>query len=373
LRVVRGRDVHSLGRLAPSSGGSRDFASQANLPVFGQPARLGSCASWSRVIPRRAGFRFASAARDGPARPVQPRNLARKILTHFHDLLFLGKISVKQRLMAAVCCALCGWATLAQAHFVWLVVEAGPQGQVLVAARFSEAAEAGEAELIEKIAHTQVHARGADGALTLLKLTPSKQGDEGQLQALLAGPAPVALEGSCHYGVVNLGKDGSPKDLHYFARFLDATKPGWESQARSKLPLEIVPRLTSAGLELEVLYKGQSLAETKVVAQSPNGESQDLTATEGRFKLAVKTGGQYVVRARMAEDIEGELNGKVFKQRLRYATLVIRLPEPKSAAAGPAVKSGSVVKTGSAVAALKRARIEMSGQRLIAATPGKSS
>jgi uncharacterized GH25 family protein len=215
-------------------------------------------------------------------------------------------------------------ATVARAHFLWVVPDKGAAtAQVL----FSDDLTPDKLELLAKVAHTKWYARDNDGKTTTLKWTEAKDGYS------LAAPAkgPTLLGGVCSYGVVQRGK-AEPFLLNYYAMALvgasPENRPGevvytpWDV-----LPMQILPaKGTARGFV--VLFNGKPLADAEVVVQAAGQEKSITlkTSDKGTFELPDEPQGRWALRVRHVEKKDGEHDGKSYKEVRHYVTRVVGMP-----------------------------------------------
>jgi hypothetical protein len=224
----------------------------------------------------------------------------------------------------------------AHAHFVWLdVVENGTPGKQ-VEVYFSESAEPGEPELIEKIAGTKVLAFTTKGAAAQAIELKEKR-DE--VAAKLVGRAPEGtvdrIEAVCNYGVVERG--GSPFLLHYYATHANGSASPAESKSGEspRAPLGVQVEPTPAGFTCTVAWNGKPLPNCELVVLFPEGDAiERKTNDQGQVEVATKVKGKFAFRARHVEPGKsGEHNGKKYAEVRHYATLTLSLPAASASAA----------------------------------------
>jgi uncharacterized GH25 family protein len=224
------------------------------------------------------------------------------------------------------------------AHFVWLLPRETRDKARSVGMIFSEDTRPDRAELLKKIAPTEVFVRDSDGKTTALKTELGKDA----WQASLPDKGFHEIGGVCRYGVVQ-HVESEPFLLNYYAKTfvgLDdwGHPPALFGKAWDKLPLEIVPVLPKRGApQLRVLWQGKPLADAQVVLQVPGSEEsvEVKTDKDGMFPLSEPNkGGLYGIRVGHKEERKGALDGKKYKEIRHYATLVLAIPagyEPTSA------------------------------------------
>jgi hypothetical protein len=231
--------------------------------------------------------------------------------------------------MLRPCCTLLVLAAAAvpvRAHFLWVLP--GEGGGVRIV--FSDTPKPDDPDLLKKVAHTEVHVRGAGGQAVTSKVTAGKEA----LEAAAPGEGMRTVAAVCRYGVLQRGK-GEPFLLNYYAKGFvelhlerdEKDLPAAFGQPWDKLPLEIVPVLPKKGKPvLRVLWQGKPLggAEFVLVVPGVDKSVEGKSDEEGRIRLEEPKGpGVYGIRVRHTEAKEGELDGKAYKEVRYYATLAL--------------------------------------------------
>lgn len=221
----------------------------------------------------------------------------------------------------------------AQAHFVWVAVHNNSSGQPQAYVFFSELAAEDDEALLDKIAQTKVSARGIDGS-TPLKLAKETSKGTGAWVAQLPAAGSGALTATCNYGV--LDKRGQIFLLQYYAKYLDASHPGFKAMVRDEsLPLDVVPS-SAAGEKrtLTVVFQGKPVAGSEVVVLDPAGKEEKLkTNDQGEVEISSGAAGVYSIRAKFEMEKAGSENGKEYKKVVHYCTLALRTADGKNTAA----------------------------------------
>lgn len=222
--------------------------------------------------------------------------------------------------------------SVAQAHFIWIVVEGDGQKPGVFRLFFGDGTEPSEAELLDRVAHSKAFAVNAQGERVALTLAKKTEGDEGEWQSAVADPACQVAEAECAYGTFSRGEKTTL--LHYSAKYVRAT-PAALAIARSKgFALDVVPHVKDGAGELEVLWNGQPATAATIVIYTPDGTKQEPTGTEGRFPLGKLATGRYTIRAKVSEEKAGKTeDGKAYDLRSNYTTLVLDVPAADKAQA----------------------------------------
>lgn len=215
----------------------------------------------------------------------------------------------------------------ARAHFPWLVLTP-EERPAQVSVYFGESAAPDDPDLLDKIAHSQVHLlTGFRGEPRKLELTKSDDALVAHLNdAPLAASAVLNLE----YGVISRG--GTPFLLKYYGKAYASALPGtWRAVDKPDLlPLEISPRLDRTQVVLHVTWQTRPAAGVEVNVAGPglNEDLQGTTDESGDFRCALADSGLYSIRARLVETTAGETNGQKYDDIRHYSTLTIHFTRP---------------------------------------------
>jgi hypothetical protein len=234
-----------------------------------------------------------------------------------------------KRIALMMVALLLAFPAISRAHFLWMLTDpSAPQGKVQVF--FGEAAEADDPALLDKVAKAEVWVTGGRGEPK--PLTLAKGADA--LEAELTGAARQSTLILRHnYGVV--AKGGEPFALKYYAKVYPFALPGtWRAvKDAERLPLEVVPSISSDRTVLQVLWKGKPLAGSAVTVTGPGIESkiEGTTDEAGNFVCDLPKSGVYSIRARHVEDDAGKIDDKEYKQVRHYSTLTLRLERARLA------------------------------------------
>lgn len=232
-----------------------------------------------------------------------------------------------KRVVIAVLFAL-GMAAQAQAHFVWLVVEAGDAGKPVAKVYFAELAESDDAALLDKIAHVQVRTRDASGKTNSepLKLTKQVDKDGGGSWTAEVPEGTASLSGTIKYGV--LERRGDVFQLNYHATYADSGSSSFGKQAAdASLPMQVIPHLAGEKSQFEVLWKGKPIAGSEVTVVDPSGKEHDVIKTDDNGKVAfdLSKPGLYSIRAKWVVDEKGQEGERTFEKANHYSTLTLRV------------------------------------------------
>ncbi len=177
---------------------------------------------------------------------------------------------------------------MAQAHFVWIDVRPGADGMPRPEVYFSETPAPGEAELLDKIAHTKAWLRVESEPRTPIELKKSAEGAPPAWVGQQVVDGPSSLEAECDYGVFSRGP--KPLLLHYYAKHLTkANEATWPQLGRAEaLALDLVPQRTATGLKLTALWQGQPAANIEVVLLLPGHDEPQKMTTDAQGQIALE-------------------------------------------------------------------------------------
>ncbi|HYE21167.1 MAG TPA: hypothetical protein VEA69_22160 [Tepidisphaeraceae bacterium] len=223
---------------------------------------------------------------------------------------------------------LAGLAPAARAHFVFVVPQDGGNTARVV---MSEDLKPDDGVDVSIIAGAKLHAVGADG-----KDTPIALGTAAKDSYTIAVPGGSRVV----YGVTDLGwtkrgKEGKPHVLLYHAKTVlgDAFAQG-TTLGVDRAPVELVPTGKPGALRLAVHVAGKPVAAgVEVVVITPDGKEQRVKTEADGATPALTALGRYGAWARHWENTPGERDGKAYEQLRRYATLVVDVAPPATAAA----------------------------------------
>ncbi|WP_425616972.1 DUF4198 domain-containing protein [Anatilimnocola sp. NA78] len=229
----------------------------------------------------------------------------------------------------------CLVAVPAWAHFIFIATGPNAAGKPAVHLIFGEDAVLGEANLLDKVAHTKLWTHEAGKPPVEVKLEKEIKGEHGTWTAPqdLTGKAYSA---TCEYGVLARGE--KKYLLTYHAKNINAIDPaGLKNFARAEnLKLDIVPTINGEAGELQVLFDGKPAAKAQVMIWTPDKyekETEQFTDDEGKVKFKVNQKGIWTVRARHQHNQAGKKDDKEYPYEMHYSTLVLKNGEPKPEAA----------------------------------------
>ncbi|WP_031495042.1 hypothetical protein [Bryobacter aggregatus] len=209
--------------------------------------------------------------------------------------------------------------SLAQAHFVWVLSEAGgTRAKVILSEDLKTTAEVD----VALIQGAKLSVRDAKGVENPLQLT--KAGDS--YVASLSGHGQRVIHGVVNLGVMQRGN--SPEHvLIYYPKAIvgDAFDPS--SRLAAAVPVELVPVPATGGLQLQMLALGKPLADAEIQVIEPDGMQRKIRTNAQGLSEVLTQKGRYGAWSRYWETKSGEQDGKQYVQLRHYATLVFDTPQ----------------------------------------------
>lgn len=242
-------------------------------------------------------------------------------------MLFVSQLFASQRLRRSLFTLLCGalaslsLASSAAAHFIWLHVEAGPEGPV-VHLRFSEDALTNEPQLLDRLAGVSLkQCRPGEACMELQAVR--------RFDTLVAPLGTPSIEGSIVTATHDLGvmtRGESTFRLRYAAK----TGPNCETDIWSKAPaqgaldLDVIPMWVYGRLELTALWKGMPIGNAEIVGYWADGaEFTGTTDPSGKAVFTPTSSGTASIRVRHIDPVAGELDGQAYSDTRYYTTIAL--------------------------------------------------
>jgi N-acetylneuraminic acid mutarotase len=209
----------------------------------------------------------------------------------------------------------CSWA---EAHFLWIVTDAG-KGEAKV--YFSEGAEPDDPDLLDKVTGLQLLAFAPRDKVT--EAAVKKQDD-----ALVAPVGQALTVGLSHrYGVLERG--GEKFLLAYHATSHASPIAADWKPAGDRVPLEIVPTQQGKQITLQVSWKGKPVADAQIVAGGAGlTKVEGKTDAEGKFVVEPKQAGLLHARAKLVETETGKQDGQAYDTIRHWTTLTLPVNIP---------------------------------------------
>ncbi|MDX2178316.1 MAG: hypothetical protein SFV18_01905 [Bryobacteraceae bacterium] len=212
--------------------------------------------------------------------------------------------------LLAVC-----FAALANAHFVFVVPQAGGAGAQIVMSD-SLTPDLG----VDIIAGTKLHLRAGDGTVTPLAF---ERPEKTFFWATLPGAGDRVIYGVTDFGISTRG--GKPFVLVYHPKTIVGDAFDAKSRVQDAV-VELVPKRCPEGFKLQLYARGKLQPDGEVLVILPNGEDKKVK-TDANGETPVFTApGRYGAWGRYFEGPAGERDGKKFDETRHYATLVFDIP-----------------------------------------------
>lgn len=226
--------------------------------------------------------------------------------------------------------------SVASGHFVWLLPAGDKPGTTPAAEPadpkaapavgrlvFSETAEPGEVELIDRLEGTEVFAIGSDGKP--VRLAAAKGTDIWTLTSPTALKEGAGLWCSRTFGVMSRG--GKDFLLVYHAAMAGSPDTVIPTEADRPLRIDAVREGTAGAVRLTVTFRGKPLpdAELTLSGAHPKAgkDAPAKTDAEGRLVVERTDGGLLAARVRAIEATPGTHAGKAYGEVRHYATITV--------------------------------------------------
>jgi hypothetical protein len=209
---------------------------------------------------------------------------------------------------------LTGMATAADAHFVFVVPDAGGKtAKVFLSEDLKPTAEV-DAGLI---GGTTLSVRSAEGRETPLSMTKA-----GQVYTIeIPGEGTRIVHGSTDLGMMQHGP-GKPSVLIYHPKSIVGDAFSQKQVVGGDTPVEIVPLGKPGAVTLELLVRGKPQPDSEITIILPDGSQKKVKTNQAGQTDVLTSLGRYGAWARYWEPTGGERDGKRFEETRHYATLV---------------------------------------------------
>ena len=214
-------------------------------------------------------------------------------------------------------------ASRADAHFLFIRILPPAEGGRAAEVYFSERAEAGDAQFIDKIAQTQLWAQTTPGKFDVLKFRKASD----RLRAWVPASGNVAVVGSCTYGVLSRPNQKPFLLRHYPKAVAGNPDELNRMQANAALPFEIVATFVGDQVHFVALKDGKPQPKAEFVTIDANLTNVKLTADEnGKATWKPPTTGVFSVYTRNTRKEAGEHAGKKYEEIREFATVAFTWP-----------------------------------------------
>ncbi len=215
------------------------------------------------------------------------------------------------------------FASITQAHFLFVRILPAAEGGRFAEVYFSELAEAGDPRFIAKIAHTELWVQRSPGKFEPLKAqtTPDR------LRAHVPTTSSLCVVGACTYGVL-----GSEKQTAFLLRHFPKALAGEpdelnKMQSLGKLPLEVAATFTKDEVRFTALMDGKPMPGAEFITVDASLANTKLVANDkGEASWKPSVPGVYAVYTRNTRKQAGEHAGKKYEEIREFATVAFTWP-----------------------------------------------
>jgi hypothetical protein len=202
-------------------------------------------------------------------------------------------------------------------HFLFIALVERPGGGRVAEVYFSDNAEAGDPQFIDKIAGTRLWLQDPPGKFEPIKT----QKLEDRLRAAVPEKGSYAVVGRCVYGVL---PRQTPFLLRHFPKAVAGPPEEWQRfKPSAEVPLEILSTVDNGKLQLTVLRQGKPLpqAEISTLAKDLSGERGLKCDASGRLTWQPPKAGWYMVYTSDFRKEAGKEAGKDYAEIRDFASL----------------------------------------------------
>jgi hypothetical protein len=223
-----------------------------------------------------------------------------------------------------------GLATLAQAHFVFVIPNAdGTSATVILNETLTPTAQV-DVGIIDQ---TKLSVRNADGQEIPLTL---EKGDRAYSVKLPDGNGVRIIHGLTDLGMLEHGQN-KPSVLLYHPKAIVGDAFARPQILGGDTPVELVPLGKPGAVSLELLVHGKPQGNAEITVVLPDNSQKKLKTNEqGQTEPLTQTG-QLGAWARYWEPLGGERDGKRFDETRHYATLVFQAGAASNEKQAPAI------------------------------------
>ncbi|TWT58070.1 N-acetylneuraminate epimerase precursor [Thalassoglobus neptunius] len=239
-------------------------------------------------------------------------------------------------LRSALCLIACGVtvsvAQRADAHFIFLAPQATKGETTRIEVYFGEDASADDPAFLKYTEGMNAWAVQQGKEMEVLEIDRK---DDSVSTTIPADETDKTIIVATHdLGVMDRGD--TVFRLKYYAKTgPSVNSSAWTSVDTSKaLKLDVIPEETTDGVNLQVLFNGEAVEGSEVVASGPElFEFEGTTGESGTIVLPIDQPGLYSIRAKHVEPEAGEFDGKEYPETRHYTTLTLRVQSDLSQAA----------------------------------------
>lgn len=212
-------------------------------------------------------------------------------------------------------------ATQVHAHFLFIRIVSSGEGKRNAEVYFSDRADAGDPEFIDKITQTRLWLQATAGDFKPLVV---KKGED-RLHAAVPDKGSVMVVGDCVYGVL---ARKTPFLLRHFPKTITGEPADLNRLAPyGKVPLEIFAKVEADGVRLTVMHNGKPLPKAPIntLAEDLSGEKLEADA-KGEFFFKLPRAGYYTVYSSHFSKQAGQLGEQKYEEIRDFATLSFPWP-----------------------------------------------
>ena len=208
-------------------------------------------------------------------------------------------------------------ASVAQAHFIFVVPDAEGVGARVILSEDLQPDENVDAALVDRVTLVSRDPAGREGALVLAV-------ENEQRIVRLAARERVAIHGSMTHGVMKHGP--KPFLVVYHPKACIGYPFGSSARSGAEAAAEIVPAGHPGTLRFQMLARGEPVAGAKLTVIRPDGEREEVVTDDKGLSPAFDPPGRYGAWARHVEAKSGDHVGERYEEIRHYPTLVIDVP-----------------------------------------------
>lgn len=211
----------------------------------------------------------------------------------------------------------------AQAHFVWLVPVASPDGTTVIKVYFGEDASDDSTSYLSRVKSIKLRrVTGSEAAIDL----PVAASEEAVTASTSFANHTVVVT-SHDLGV--MVRDTSVFRLKYYAKAGPTINdPAWgTAKTADDIRLDIVPFFKDGKVGIQVQFDAKPVVGAQVKVVRPGMDDfEGETDNEGFVAFGVSASGIHSIRVRYVENTAGNLDGKEYQQTRHYSTVAVHVP-----------------------------------------------
>ncbi len=215
-------------------------------------------------------------------------------------------------------------ASLAEAHFVFVIPDADGTRARVILSETLEVDENVDPELVDGVKLVTRDGAGAEGALTLAR--------DGETRLVkLPEKTRGAIHGTLTHGIMKHGP--KPFLVVYHPKACLGYPFGSAARIGGESPAEIVPAGHPGAVRFQLLSRGEPVADAKMVVLLPDGKQQEVVTDAKGHTPLFDQAGRYGAWARHVVATPGEHGGEAYVEERHYPTIVMGVPAGHKGAA----------------------------------------